>query len=196
MARRRERRYKAIVAGVSTGGVEALKVVLGKLPKDFPLPVIVVAHISPEADNGLALLLDDLCRIKVKEADELEKASAATVYIAPPNYHLQLERNSCLSLTIDPPVNYARPSVDVLFETAADALGPALIGVVMTGAGSDGSRGLKRIKKSGGVVVVQDPENAVAESMPRSAMIAVKPDHVVPLEQLGALLRKLSEYYP
>jgi two-component system chemotaxis response regulator CheB len=193
MARKRDRRYKGVVAGVSTGGVEALKIVLGSLPKDFPIPIMVVAHISPEADNGLALLLDDLCGIRVKEADEAEKTVAATVYIAPPNYHLLLEKGNTLSLSVDPPVNYARPAVDVLFETAAEALGAALIGVVMTGAGSDGSRGLGRIKEKGGVTIVQDPRDAVADSMPRSAMTAVKPDHIVSLKQLGPLLQKLAK---
>lgn len=192
MARNSNSRFRAVVAGVSTGGVEALKLVLGALPADFPLPVMIVAHISPEADNGLALLLNDLCAIRVKEADELEKAEAGTVYIAPPNYHLQMERDGSLSLSVDPPVRFARPSVDVLFESAADAFGPALIGVVMTGAGSDGSNGLKRIKESGGVTVVQDPDNAIADPMPRSAVETVAPAHVVPLDRIAPLLVKLA----
>ncbi|MBT0665312.1 chemotaxis protein CheB [Geobacter pelophilus] len=189
----RNRRFEAIVAGVSSGGVEALKVLLRGLPRQFPLPVLIVAHISPEADNGLALLLDDLSAIRVKEADELEAVEAGTVYIAPPNYHLQVERDATLSLSVDAPVRFARPSVDVLFDSAASAFGPALIGVVMTGAGADGSAGLKRIKESGGVAVVQDPDDAEVDSMPRSAIDAVTPDYVVPLAQLAPLLLKLAE---
>jgi two-component system chemotaxis response regulator CheB len=189
----RNRRFKAVVVGVSSGGVEALKVLLKGLPRQFSLPVLIVAHISPEADNGLALLLDDLSAILVKEADELEAVKAGTVYIAPPNYHLQVERDATLSLSVDAPVRFARPSVDVLFESAANAFGPALIGVVMTGAGSDGSNGLKRVKESGGVAVVQDPDDAEVDSMPRSAIEAITPDHVVPLVQLAPLLLKLAE---
>jgi two-component system chemotaxis response regulator CheB len=193
MPRNRLRRFEAVVAGVSSGGVEALKVLLRGLPRQFPLPVLIVAHISPEADNGLALLLDDLSAIRVKEADELEAVEAGTVYIAPPNYHLQVERDATLSLSVDAPVRFARPSVDVLFDSAASAFGPALIGVVMTGAGADGSAGLKRIKESGGVAVVQDPDDAEVDSMPRSAIDAVTPDYVVPLAQLAPLLLKLAE---
>ncbi len=188
----RGRRFRAVVVGVSSGGVEALRVMLGGLPKDFPLPVMIVAHLSHEADNGLARLLDDLCGIRVKEADELERAVAGTVYLAPPNYHLLVERDGTLSLSVDAPVRFARPSVDVLFESAADAFGPALIGVVMTGAGSDGSSGLKRIKEAGGVTVVQDPDEAAVDPMPRSAIETAFPDHIVPLAGIAPLLVRLA----
>lgn len=185
-------RFAAIVIGVSSGGVEALKLVLGVLPEEFPLPLLVVAHISAEADNGLALLMDDICSIRVKEADEQDHLKGGTVYIAPPNYHLQVESDRTLSLSVDAPVKFARPSVDVLFDSAAAVFGPALIGVVMTGAGSDGSNGLKRIKELGGVAVVQDPESAEADQMPRNAIASASPDHVVPLEEIPALLLRLA----
>ena len=136
------RRFEAVVIGVSTGGVAALKIILGSLPADFPLPVIIVSHISPDSDNGLSLLLDSYSPLRVKEADEQEAIVSGTVYLAPPNYHLLVERGRTLALSIDPPVNYARPSVDVLFETAAEEYGQSLIGVILTGAGSDGSTGL------------------------------------------------------
>lgn len=186
-------RFKAVVVGVSSGGVDALKVLLGGLPADFPLPVMVVAHISPEANNGLALLLDDLCRIRVKEADELDQLEPGTVYIAPPNYHLLVEKGELLALSVDPPVRFARPSVDVLFESAADVYGPALVGVIMTGAGTDGSSGLKRVKDAGGLAVVQDPDDAEVDSMPRSAMAATLPDHLVPLAGVAELLVRLAK---
>jgi two-component system chemotaxis response regulator CheB len=192
MPRKHQGRFRAVVIGVSTGGVEALKMLLGALPASYPLPVLIVSHVSPEAGNGLALLLDNLCDIKVKEADESEAVAPGTVYLAPPNYHMQLEHDGRISLSIDPPVNFARPSVDVLFETAADAMGPALVGLVLTGAGFDGSRGLKAVAMNGGVTVVQDPAGAVADSMPKSAIDAVSPDHVAPLKQLAALLIKLA----
>jgi len=116
-------RFKAVVIGVSTGGVSALKLLLGELPVDFPLPILVVTHIAPESGDSLAVLLDSMSAIHVKEADEQEQIVPATVYLAPANYHLLLERGGLLTLSIDPPVNFARPSVDVLFESAADVFG-------------------------------------------------------------------------
>jgi two-component system chemotaxis response regulator CheB len=153
---------------------------------------MVVAHISPESGNGLALLLDEQCAIRVKEADEMETAAAGTVYLAPPNYHLQVEKDGSLSLSVDPPVMFARPSVDVLFESAASVFGAGLIGVVMTGVGSDGSHGLRRIRDAGGVTVVQDPAGAIADGMPRSAIEAASPDYIVPLQQIAPLLVRLA----
>jgi two-component system, chemotaxis family, protein-glutamate methylesterase/glutaminase len=183
--------FKAVVIGVSTGGVSALKLLLGELPAEFPIPVLVATHITPDSDNGLAVLLDTLCAIRVKEADEQETVKSGTVYLAPANYHLLVERGGCLSLSVDPPVNFARPSVDVLFETAAVAFGRTLIGIVMTGAGFDGSRGLKRIKELGGLTIVQNPTDAEADSMPRSALAEVTADHVATLMELAPLLLKL-----
>jgi two-component system chemotaxis response regulator CheB len=186
------RQFKAVVIGVSTGGVSALKLGLGALPADFPLPIMVVTHIAPNADDGLAVLLNTHCSIRVKEADEQEIITSGTVYLAPPNYHLLVEQGGQLALSVDPPVNFARPSVDVLFETAAAVFGPALIGVILTGAGSDGSRGLLKVKNSGGLTIVQDPADAEMAAMPKSALELVTADHVVRLTELAALLAKLA----
>lgn len=185
-------RFKVVAVGVSTGGVSALRSVLGALTADFPVPILVVTHIAPDSDDGLAVLLDTYCAIRVKEADDQETISAGTVYLAPANYHLLMERGGILALSIDPPVNFARPSVDVLFETAAKVYGPALIGVILTGAGFDGSKGLLEIKNSGGVTIVQDPSDAEIDSMPRSALQLLKADHVVRLKELPGLLMKLA----
>lgn len=187
------RRFKAIAIGISTGGVGTLKALLGALPKDFPLPILIVQHLSPESGDQMALFLDDLCAIHVKEADEQERPVGGTVYLAPANYHLMVEPDGRLGLSMDPPVNFSRPSVDVLFETAADAFGAGLIGVVLTGAGNDGSLGLKRIKDKGGVAVVQDPGDAAADSMPKHALMAVTADHVVTLSTLPQLFINFSE---
>jgi two-component system chemotaxis response regulator CheB len=189
----RRRRYSAIVIGISTGGIGTLKALLGALPKDFPLPILVVQHLSPDSGDGLALFLDQLCAIHVKEADEGERPTGGRVYLAPANYHLMVEPDGRLGLSADPPVNFSRPSVDVLFETAAQAFAEGLIGVVLTGAGCDGSRGLGRIKDKGGVAVVQDPGDAAAESMPRHALAAVQPDYLVTLSTLPQLFINLSE---
>lgn len=187
------RQFKAVAVGVSTGGVSALKCILGALPADFPLPVLVVTHISPQSDDGLAVLLDSLCAIRVKEADEQETLTRATVYLAPANYHLLVERGGNLAFSVDPPVNFARPSVDVLFDSMAEVYGPDLIGVILTGAGNDGSKGLLCIQEKGGVTIVQDPDDAEADSMPRYALQLLKADHVVRLKDIAGLLMKLVE---
>lgn len=184
-------RFRAVVIGVSTGGVSALKIVLGALPAEFPVPVLVVTHITPDSDNGLAVLLNTLCAIRVKEADEQEILTPGTVYLAPANYHLLVERDGTLAFSIDPPVNFARPSIDVLFESAAEVFGPALIGIIMTGAGFDGSKGLQKIKNCGGTAIIQDPADAEMDSMPKSALQLLKADHVVPLQEIPGLLLRL-----
>jgi len=186
--------YRAVVIGVSMGGVEALRVLLPGLPKDFPLPILIVHHISPDAGSGLATMLDQLCVIRVKEAEEGEHLASGTAYLAPPNYHVLVEKNGTLALSVDMPVNFARPSVDVLFESAAEAFGPALIGVILTGAGSDGSRGLRSIKDKGGLAIVQDPDDAAADLMPRSALAAVKADYILPLREMARLFCVLTDY--
>jgi two-component system chemotaxis response regulator CheB len=180
-------RFKAIVIGISAGGVDTLKELLGALPKDFSLPILIAQHIGPDSGSGMANLLDDVCNIHVTEADEQELPAGGTVYLAPANYHLLVEPDGRLGLSTDPPVNFARPSIDVLFETAAEAYRKGLVGVVLTGSGSDGSHGLKRIKELGGVTVVQDPDDAAASSMPQNAIMAVKPDYVVNLASLPQL---------
>ncbi len=177
--------------GVSTGGVAALKYILGGVAVDFPIPIIIATHITPDSDDALAVLLDNLCGIRVKEGDDGEKVVPGTVYLAPANYHLLVERGGCLALSVDPPINYARPSVDALFESAAVAYGTTLIGVILTGAGFDGGKGLLRIKNNGGVTIVQDPADAEMESMPVSALQLHKADHVVPLQEIPGLLTRL-----
>jgi len=184
--------YRAAVIGVSAGGMDALRVILSVLPGDFSLPIMVVQHIAPESDDFLARYLNDRSRLQVKEADEKEKATSGLVYLAPANYHLLVEDDATLSLTVTPRVNYARPAIDVLFETAADAYGPGLIGIVLTGANDDGSRGLKKIKEMGGLAIVQTPETASSEVMPRAAIAAVEVDHILPLEEIGPFLRKIT----
>ncbi|MDP2875377.1 MAG: chemotaxis protein CheB [Holophaga sp.] len=186
--------WQAVVVGVSMGGLEALKRLLSALPADFPIPILVVQHMDPQSGDGLATILNAFCPIRVKEADAGEQPLAGTVYLAPANYHLLVEPDGCLALSIDPPVNYARPSVDVLFETAAEAHGSKLVGVLLTGAGSDGSRGLRTIQQRGGHTLVQDPTEALAESMPRSALELLKPDAILSLEAMASHLLDLAQY--
>ncbi len=181
-----------MVIGVSTGGLQALQKLLGQLPADFPLPILIVQHMRPDVESGLAKLLDANCFLRVKEADEQDEILPGTVYLAPPNYHLLVEREGLLSLSADPYVSFARPSVDVLFESAAEVFGPDLIGVVLTGANFDGSLGLKTIKQKGGVAIVQDPADAEARQMPQAAIAATGVDYVVALDGMAALLQMLA----
>lgn len=183
----------AIVIGSSTGGMEALRIILEVLPKDFPVPILVVQHISPHSDNYLAKFLDNACKLSVREAEEKEKALPGHVYLAPPNYHILVEKDGFISLSVESRVSYARPSVDVLFESAAEAYNRGLIGIVLTGANSDGSKGLKRIKDCGGLTIVQDPKTAQAEAMPRAAIGATQIDHITGLTEIGPLLIRIIE---
>ena len=183
--------YKAVVIGTSTGGLYALREVLRPLPKDFAAPIVIVQHISSHSDMFLLNYLREYCAIKIKEADEKENILPGHAYIAPPNFHLLIEKGGSLSLTVDEKVSYARPSIDVLFETAADAYKEKLIGVVLTGANSDGSLGLAKIKEKGGLTIVQEPKEAEADAMPKAAIAAASVDYILELDKIGILLRKI-----
>lgn len=191
-AARQVPRYEAVVVGASAGGMQALKVLLCGLPADFPMAVAVVQHLEASSGGYLSEFLNETCAIPVREADEKEPFRKGTAYIAPANYHLLIEPDRSLSLSADDKVNYSRPAIDPLFESAADVFGPALIGVVMTGASSDGAMGLKRIKAGGGRAVVQNPASAESPFMPQSAVRAAEPDHIVELEEIAPLLIRLA----
>lgn len=184
--------YEAIVIGVSAGGMGALSAILPELPADLPYPVIIVQHMYPGSGSYLVSILDGKSQITVKEVEEKDKIAPGTVYIAPPNYHTLVEMDRTFSLSIDPPVNYARPSIDVLFESAADVYRNRLIGIILTGANSDGSRGLRRIKEIGGIAIVQDPATAEMDSMPNAAIAAAEPDYILPLDQIGTFIGQLA----
>ncbi|MEI6455409.1 MAG: chemotaxis protein CheB [bacterium] len=187
------RKYKAVVVGSSAGGLKALKLLFKGLSPAFKMPVIIVQHISPDSENYLIQILNDMKKLTVKEADEKEKPARGMAYIAPPNYHLLFETDQSFTLTVDERVNYARPSIDVLFETAAEAYKDTLIGIILTGANTDGSRGLKKIKDFGGLTIVQDPATAESDSMPRAAILSTQVDHVLPIEEISAFLNSLVE---
>jgi len=185
-------KYEAVVIGVSAGGMEALRTILPYLPAGFSLPIIVVQHRHPTSDDFLARYLNERCKMEVKQADEKERLQKGTIYLAPPDYHLMIEEDKTFSLSVDPPVNFARPSIDVLFETAADAYGATLVGVVLTGANADGSRGLKKIRELGGLAIIQDIKTAKADTMPKAAMAATHVDHMLPLDEIGPFISKLG----
>lgn len=183
--------FEAIVIGVSAGGKDALEAFFSSLPGNFPLPLIVIQHRLVTADNYLIELLNERCNLTVKEMDEKESVKPGIIYIAPPAYHLLIEDDKTFSFSYDQPVCYARPSVDVLFESASDVYGPNLIGIVLTGANHDGSAGLKKIKERGGLTIVQNPETAEYDSMPKAAIAVTEIDHILPLDQIGPFLVKL-----
>ena len=185
--------YEAAAIGVSSGGMDALSLFLPMLSKkDCRLSILIVQHLHPHSEPYLSLHLNRFCELEVKEADEKDELRPGMVYIAPANYHLLVEADKTLSLSTSSKVNYARPSIDVLFETAAEVFRESLVGIILTGANTDGSLGLKRIKELGGLTIVQDPETAEARSMPRSAMRATTVDYVLTLPELGILLNHLS----
>jgi len=187
------KKYRAIVIGGSSGGMSALRTLLSALPGDFPLPIIIVQHVGPDSGTLWISNLDKASKLKVKEADEKEKIEKGTVYTAPANYHLLIEKDCTFSLSADKRVSYARPSIDILFDSAAQAYGSGLIGVILTGSNHDGTAGLKKVKQRGGLSIVQDPDTAESSYMPASAMANVEVDYVLPLERLGELLIKLAE---
>lgn len=184
--------YKAIVMGASAGGMNALEHIVPRLPPEFSLPVIVVNHLLCGSDDFLATHLNALSQVEVTEARHGQVIRPATVYIAPAGYHLLVEENHSLSLSVDRPVNFSIPSIDVLFESASEAYEDTLIAVMLTGGSSDGAEGIKAIKACGGLAVVQDPSSAEVPLMPQSAIDSCQVDHILPLEDIGTLLVSLS----
>jgi two-component system, chemotaxis family, protein-glutamate methylesterase/glutaminase len=182
---------EAVIIGASAGALEALSVILPALPHDFRLPVMVVVHIPPDKKSILASLFDAKCRITVREADDKEPICAGTAYFAPPDYHLLVEMDRCLSLSSDEPVLYSRPSIDVLFESAADAYGASLIAIVLTGANHDAAMGTKAVIEAGGMVIVQDPREAFIPTMPQAALAMCSGATIMSLEAIAAYLQKV-----
>jgi len=162
--------HKAIVIGASAGGLYALSYLLEALPANYPLPVIVVQHRYRDQKDLLEQILQNKCAIQIKQADEKEKIKNGVVYIAPPDYHLLIEGDLTFSLSNDALVSYSRPSIDVLFESAALAFGKQLIGVLLTGSNKDGTDGMLAIAKCGGLTIAQSPAEAQFPYMPQSAI--------------------------
>lgn len=185
--------YKAVVIGASAGGMTLIKQLVTSLPKNFSLPIIIVQH-TGSSDGFWADYLNGLSPMLVKEADEKELITPGNIYLAPANYHLLVEADYTFTLTVDERVNYARPSIDVLFETAADAYKTKLIGIVLTGGNFDGAKGLKKIQDNGGTVVIQDPKTAEAKSMPKAAIEKTEPDYILEPGQINALLMNIHEH--
>ena len=184
---------EAVVIGASAGALEALSAILPKLPASFPLPVMVVVHIPADRSSVLADLFRAKCRLPVQEAEDKEPIVPGAIYFAPPDYHLLVESNKCVALSSDEPELFSRPSIDVLFETAADAYGAGLIAIILTGANHDGAKGLRAVIDAGGAALVQDPEGAFASAMPEAAIRLCPESRVLSLEQIATYLQEIRD---
>ncbi|HXH75903.1 MAG TPA: chemotaxis protein CheB [Bacteriovoracaceae bacterium] len=182
---------EAIVIGTSAGGIKALEKILSGLPATFSLPIIVVLHISAEYPSQLAELFRNKISLGTKEAEEKDLIKKGMVYFAPPGYHLLIEKDKSFSLTTEAPVHFSRPSIDVMFDSAADAFGEGLVGIILTGASRDGALGLRKIKEAGGLTVVQQPDTAEEPLMPKSALPYVNQEYVLDLKSIASLLAEL-----
>lgn len=177
--------YDLVCIGASWGGLQAVGRVLTDLPAELDLPIAIAQHRHPDSQaETLAELLQTKTDRPVLDVEDKMPIASRHVYIAPPNYHLLVERGS-FALSVDEHIQYARPSIDVLFESAAYAYGPGVIGIILTGANADGALGLARIKNAGGVAVIQDPLGAARRTMPDAAIAATAADAILPVEAIG-----------
>ncbi len=185
-------RAEAVVIGASAGGIEALGKLLPALPPDLRPPVMIVIHLPEERESLLAHIFQAKCRRPVLEAEDKQPILPGHVYFAPPGYHLLVDEGPSLALSVDPLVNFSRPAIDVLFESAAACYGPSLAAILLTGASHDGSSGLDAIRQAGGVTIVQDPADAHTPLMVEAALARTTPDFVLPLSGIAALLSTLD----
>lgn len=187
----RGRRVELVVIGGSAGGVDALFQLLPSIPAGFRSTVVCILHVPADRDSRLAELFEMRAALPVREARDKEQLEPGVIYFAGSGYHLSVERDRCFSLSCEPPVQFARPAIDVLMESAADAYGPALAGILLTGANHDGADGMCHIRERGGLTVVQDPGEAQASAMPIEAIRRCAPHLVLPLSGIRTLLPML-----
>jgi two-component system chemotaxis response regulator CheB len=188
------RAIEAVVIGASAGGFEALLTVLKDLPAGYPMPLVVVLHLPDTHESRLAELFGYRLSLQVREARDKESLAPGTVYVAPSGYHLLIETDHTFSFSCEDRVSYARPSIDVLFESAADAYGKSLAGILLTGANYDGAAGMAGMQVAGALTIVQDPASAEIATMPEAALRRMTPDLILPLAEIHSLLRKLGEH--
>ena len=184
-------KFDLVVIGCSVGGIEALKIILSDIPKNFNVPIVIVQHRSPDSNSMMIRYFTDLCPLTVCEPEDKEPIEAGKVYFAPANYHLLLAADHRFNLSVDEPVFYSRPSIDVTFKSAAEIYNNRLIGFVLSGSNADGARGLKEIKDFGGFTVVQNSKTAYQSEMPLAAIEMVGPDLILDLKELKELIHDL-----
>lgn len=186
------RNTELVAIGASAGGVEAVSQLLSALPKDFEPAVLIVLHLPPQGPNALASVFSRKCAIPVKEAEDKEPVSGGTVYVAPADYHLLVEPDRSLSLSRDEARHYSRPSIDMLFESAALAYRKRVLAILLTGANEDGAQGMKQIGECGGRAWVQDPAQAFSATMPEAAIQLSDPERVMGLSEMADCLKQLN----
>ncbi len=187
----RSTQCKAVVIGVSLGGMDALPVVLAPLSNDFPVPIMIVQHLHPSDCGFLIEYLNGRCTLEVQQAIGGESGIAGCVYLAPADQHLSIVNGSTLAISNDEKVHHSRPSIDVLFKSAARSYGAGLIGVLLTGASVDGADGMASVKEYGGLTIVQDPSTAESPVMPQSAIDACEIDYILSLEEIPKVLKEV-----
>jgi two-component system, chemotaxis family, protein-glutamate methylesterase/glutaminase len=185
--------YKLIVIGTSQGGFEALKIILSSLPIDFSVPILVVRHQLANSDDYIIHALGNFCQLKIKYAEDNEIPLPGYVYLAPPDKHLLIDNDGRLILSTGKKINCSRPAIDPFFESAAKYYQKQLLAIVLTGANHDGAEGLVAVKKQQGTIIIQDPDNAESDIMPKAALAKVKPDHLTWLSQIGSVMWNLTQ---
>ncbi|HSX70432.1 MAG TPA: chemotaxis protein CheB [Pseudomonas sp.] len=183
---------EAVVVGASAGGVEALMNLFDALPADYRLPLVCMLHMPESGDNLLVELLARRVALPVKEAEDKERLHGGVLYVAPAGYHLSIETDRSFSLSREEPRHFSRPSIDILFESAADAYGAGLAGALLTGANEDGAAGLLTIARAGGLTLVQTPSDAQVRTMPEAALALLQPDFLLPIDAMRTLLAELD----
>lgn len=183
--------FEIVVIGASAGGLQALQTLLAALRADFPLPIVIVQHRGKESELNLCDYLVAHTGLAISEPDDKEEICGRHVYLAPRDYHLLIEKK-CFALSTDGPVGFARPSIDVLFESAAEEYREKTVGVILTGRNRDGARGLAKIKAYGGLTLVEDPVSAASAEMPQAAIDASQVDRVLPLSEIAPVLEDLD----
>lgn len=184
---------KIIVIGCSLGGFQTLSKLLKPFPQDYPYPIVIVQHRQKHEKSALEKVIQNKTQLTVKQADEKEEIKKAMVYIAPPDYHLLMEDNFRFSLSSDSLVNFSRPSIDVLFETASEACGEKLIAIILSGANEDGARGISKIRKNKGITIAQKPDSAECSIMPEAAIKTGNIQKVLTIEQIITFLLSFYE---
>jgi len=184
---------RLIAIGASAGGVEALGLLLCALPATCRASVVVVLHLAPGRSSRLPQLYAERCLLPIREAQDKEPLQPGVVYFAAPDYHLQIEPDRSFSLSLEAPVYFSRPSIDVLLETAASAYRREMLAIILTGASADGAEGLAQVRKLGGAAWVQEPRGAISPTMPEAALRRAGADRVLALPQLAASLALMTD---
>lgn len=186
-----EKDIEMVVIGTSSGGVEALMKILPHFKRPSPLAVALVIHLPSDGKNLIPSLMKADCDFNVKEAIPGETITSETIYVAPPDYHLSLEPNKTLSLSSEGTCNFSRPSIDILFDSAAYSYPKKALGILLTGSNHDGAEGLRTIHEQGGVTVVQNPAGLEFPMMPQSALKLFKPNYVMTLDEISSLISNI-----